>query len=663
MIWEWKKILSNRYIVLLLLALIVLNVGLYYGYCTGEVEEGCGYTMSDIREMYEAYLDGEALDGNNVLEQATLVRIEEAEGYAETLQEMADRYQVMLKAGSFSKADSFSFRTLQRSTEVYQALADISPEVSFSGGIECLTGWRLTDLLLCLFAVCAGMILVVQERADGCLSLLRPLKKGHAALYLYKFSAMLTFMLACVLVLYGTNYLLAGLTLGIGDLSRPVQSVYGFTLCPIAVSVGTYLVIFAAQKCLWGLAVGALFFLLCECLSQTIVLFAATVLLSAAAVFLGQTANLWLRALSPFFWEDTAGLYQNCIFMNFLSYPVWQVPVILLLQVLSIGLSLGFGALADGCTSPIAVDRSGILTGLRLTGRRPSVSMLFQEAKKLLRMHGGAVLLLLLIVVQVFSYRNFDTPNDVYYRQYAEVLNGAPDEEKDAWLQEEAEYFASIHEQIGAISEQYGDEPEILESLLLRLESKLEPESGFEEALEQYESLGEGEYFVYASGYGRLFRGQGIRDDCLNTGKLFLVLILALSGLFAVEYETGVQVHIVTAGKEEWVARNKRRQSLLYALLAMGVAYLPQYIMVARNYTLPMLWVPAGSLSVFGSFPAGLPVWTVFVLVGVIRCLVGGLAVGVILFFSRTCRKTTTTILLSSAVLLLPVAIGVVGMG
>ncbi len=661
MIWEWKKILSNRYIVLLLLGLVVLNACLYYGYCTGEVEEGCSYTMSDIRDTYEAYLGGEALDGNTGLEQAVLARIEEAEGYAETLQEMADRYQVMLKAGSFSEEDSFSFRTLQRSTEVYQALADISPEVSFSGGIERLTGWRLTDLLLCLFAVCAGMILVVQERADGSLSLLRPLKKGHAVLYLHKFSAILTLMLVGVLVLYGTNFFLTGLTLGFGDLSRPVQSVYGFTLCPMAVSVGTFLVIFATQKCLWGLTVGALFFLLCECLSQIVLLFAAVSLLSAAAVFLGQTANLWLCALSPVFWEDTAGLYQNCLFMNCLSYPVWQVPVILLLQLLSIGLSLGFGALADGRTSPIAVDRAGILAGMCLTGRRPSVSLPFQEAKKLLRMHGGAVLLLLLIVVQVFSYRNFDTPNDVYYRQYAEVLNGAPDEEKDAWLQEEAEYFASIHEQIGELSEQYGDEPEILESLLFRLESKLEPESGFEEAREQYESLEEGEYFVYASGYGRLFRGQGIRDDCLNTGKLFLVLILGLSGLFAVEYETGVQVHIVTAGKEERVTRNKQRQSLLYALLAMGVAYLPQYIMVARNYTLPMLWIPVGSLSVFGSFPAWLPVWTVFVLVGVIRCLVGGLAVGVILFLSRACRKTATTILLSSAVLLLPVAIKVAG--
>ncbi|MCD8010229.1 MAG: hypothetical protein LUF34_05470 [Lachnospiraceae bacterium] len=382
MIWEWKKILSNRYIVLLLLALIVLNACLYYGYCTGEVEEGCGYTMSDIREAYEVYLKGEALDGDTELEQAALARIEEAEGYAETLEEMADRYQVMLKAGSFSEEDSFSFRTLQRSTAVYQALADISPEVSFSGGIECLTGWRLTDLLLCLFAVCAGMILVVQERADGCLSLLRPLKKGHVTLYLHKFSAMLTFMLAGVLVLYGTNFLLTGLTLGFGDLSRPVQSVYGFTLCPTAVSVGTFLVIFAAQKCLWSLAAGALFFFLCECLSQTVVLFAATVLLSVAAVFLGQTTNLWLRAISPFFWEDTAGLYQNCIFMNCLSYPVWQVPVILLLQFLSIVLSLGFGALAYGRTSPIAVDRAGIPAGMRLTGRRPSVSMPFQEAKK-----------------------------------------------------------------------------------------------------------------------------------------------------------------------------------------------------------------------------------------------------------------------------------------
>lgn len=78
-------------------------------------------------------------------------------------------------------------------------------EPSFPDGVEVLLDWRLTDLLLLLFAAVSGLVLLTGERSAGLMVLLRPTRRGHGALYWRKGAAMLATVLAGVVLLYGAN--------------------------------------------------------------------------------------------------------------------------------------------------------------------------------------------------------------------------------------------------------------------------------------------------------------------------------------------------------------------------------------------------------------------------------------------------------------------------
>lgn len=678
--YELWKVCANRYVALLLLALTVVNAYTYYCYCTAPINGTFSTTMQDVQEKYQEYAQGVDLqaeyDAINTLlfgddalgwdddetissilsemsqDAATLARIEEAESYPEILAGIQSSYLVMLRLGSFSDEGSYSYRTLQKSAQIYGALEDIIPEVSFSGGIELLSTWRITDAFLLIFALAAGLILVTQERSKGYLSLLRPTKKGHAHLYIRKFLAMMGIMLAGVVLLYGANFAITGFLFGFGNLTRPIQSVYGFTLCPLHLTVGDYLLSFLAFKVLWALAVGAVFFLLCGCFVRVGLIASATLVLGGFSYIMGQQENLWLQALSLVNGSDTSAIYQGCIFLNLFSWPVWQLPVIVVFWIFLLFISFALG-LTFHCKRPAitaaksTVGRKGLRIGLHI--KLPS-----HELRKLLVMRGGVLVLTLLAVVQMAFYLDFDTPDDIYYRQYAEVLAGERSAEKDAFLEEESAYFAEIHEQMEYYSQLYSDNKEALSMVLAPLERKLMPEESFEQAKAQYESLGEGAVFLYTTGYNRLFRNHGISDDLLNTGKLFIAMIIALAGSFAIEYETGMNVLFVTMGQEKRVRRLKLVQSIAFLLLGMVLAYLPQYIAVYHNYGLPFITSAACSLPIFYSLPGWIPIWCVFLLVGFIRLLLGLLALFVILFLSSKTKSTVTTVLISLATLLLP---------
>lgn len=678
--YELRKVCANPFVVLLLLALIAVNAYTYYCYCTAPIDGTFSTTMRGVQEKYQEYAQGidlqaeydaintllfgdDALDWDDdetisailaemSLDAAALARIEEAESYPEILAGIQSSYLVMLRLGSFDDEGSYSYRTLQKSAQVYGALEDLVPEVSFSGGIELLSAWQMTDAFLLVFAFAAGLILVTQERGKGYLSLLRPTKKGHAHLYTRKFLAMMGIMMAGVVLLYGANFAITGLLFGFGNLAQPIQSVYGFTLCPLHLTVGGYLLSFLALKALWALAVGAVFFLLCGCFVRVGAIAAAALVLSGLSYIMGQQENLWLRALSMVNGADTAAIYQGCIFLNLFSWPVWQLPVIAAFWAFLLCASFALG-LTLHCKRPAitaaksTVGRTGLRVGLHT--KLPA-----HERRKLLVMRGGVLVLALLAVVQMVAYWDFDTPDDVYYRRYAEVLAGEPSVEKDALLAEELAYFAEIHEQMEYYSQLYSDNKDALIMVLAPLERKLIPEEAFEQARAQYASLGEDAVFLYATGYNRLFRNRGISDDLLNTGKLFVAMVIALAGTFAIEYETGMNVLFVTMGQEKRVRRLKLVQSVVFLLLGMGLAYLPQYIAVSRNYGLPLITVAACNLPVFFSFPGWIPIWCVFLLVGIIRLGIGLLALFVIVALSSKTRSTVTTVLISLATLLLP---------
>ena len=201
MSYELRKILGNRYVMLLLALAVAVNAALFYRRCTKDLG---GFTRADVRAEY-AHLDtleqeydallngiyGEDVDIMQVPDEdlrryalLSTVRdeVETTNNYPEYLRGLCAETEAKLRLGLIS-ADPFAERTLEKGLAAYSALLGVRLEPSFPDGVEVLLDWRLTDLLLLLFAAVSGLVLLTGERSAGLMVLLRPTRRGHGALY------------------------------------------------------------------------------------------------------------------------------------------------------------------------------------------------------------------------------------------------------------------------------------------------------------------------------------------------------------------------------------------------------------------------------------------------------------------------------------------------
>lgn len=663
MIYELRKIFSNRSLLLLLLGAILANGFLFYRHCMSDSK---GYTLSQVQQIYDLPMQELEEQKNLLLERGFLEDVyddslltgdvyREASLYADVIDRknailnyrttIADlKQETEIKQLFFASGDMFSAETLQKATDSYQAMENIHPVDSFSGATEVIGDWRISDLLVLLFGCTAGLVLLTQERAAGLLCLLRPTRYGHGRLLLRKAAAMCGLLLLGFAAIYGTNFGIAAALFGFGDLNRAVQSVYGFTACTHTLSVGAYLVIFLAGKLLFLLASSSLFFLLCTAASRAVTAVLGGAVLAGAAFLMGRSGSLWLRALSLTYAGDIMRQFSRDIYLNFFGHAIPFYSADILLFALLPPLAIGSACLVF-CRQPA-------LTGAgKLHFRLPSLHSTkeyLHEGWKLLFLNGGLAVLLLLGAVQCLQYQDFAVDNGFFeqaYRSYSHVLSGSPTEEKDDYLSQEAARYAQLQEKAAGTSDDIRREA---------IEREMRPMWAFERAEAQYRSLSGTQRYVYASGYERLYGGEGLHDDLENTALLVFALVLVLSGLFSVEAESGMQILQCSAGKQRNVTRNKLLWTATFLCAAMLIAYLPQLLCVVRGYGLPQLSAQANSLPLFGAMPDFVPFWGVLALTGLARLLVSAMAAALILIFSKKTGSTIAAILLSAGLLLLP---------
>lgn len=93
-----------------------------------------------------------------------------------------------------------------------------------------------------MFLAVCGIIL--KDREHGITFLLSSMPKGRSSLILSKLFAVSLFASFVAVMLFAENLVIGGALYGIGELQRPIQSVFGFYQCNLAVSVGEFLLLF-----------------------------------------------------------------------------------------------------------------------------------------------------------------------------------------------------------------------------------------------------------------------------------------------------------------------------------------------------------------------------------------------------------------------------------
>ncbi len=664
MIHELRKIQTNRYAIILLLLIVVANGILFYYHC---MDDSDGYTLQQIQGNYdrpmsdlvathnalqdrvfldESYRDDSLITGDIYKEYALYGNIiERKEAVTEYQQQIQNQLaEVRVKKILFASGDPFSTEVLSKTEQLYHSLEGVSLDDSFSGATEPISTWQFSDIFVLIFGLLASLLLITQEKSNGTLYMCRSTKHGHIRLYLQKFGAMSILLFAGFLLIYGTNFIIAGALFGFGPLQRAIQSVYGFSSCPFAISVGGYLLIFLLLRWFWCWTVSALFFFLCNYFKKIAAIILSSTALIALFIWMSSASLPWLRALSLSTYFRPAALLNEYLFLNLFgnALPLLYFALFFLCAVLLC--SLLFGGLLFCKQAP---HRSASISIFRLPRLR-STNLFLQEGWKLLFLNGALVATVLFGVVQAMHYQDFYIRNDVweqFYTTYSQKLSGVPTDEKEQFLNAEAERFAQLHNQL--------DQTHDLE-LREQIEQQLRPEDAFTFSSSQYYSLTGNQHYVYATGYERLWGGEGRADTLGNSMLMIVVLIATLSGTFAVESENGVNILISTAGKRKTTARYKYIHSVILTVALSIIAYLPQYICVYRGYGLPEGNAPANSLTIFSDLPDTVSLNGVLIFTVLAQLAFSLLICFIVLTLSKRLKNTITTVIVASTAMLLP---------
>lgn len=579
-------------------------------------------------------------------------RVEPIAHYDAILNEIEENAETLLMTGRY-EPNTFGYRNILKSQEQYRGLADVQPDIVYSGAIELLPGGRITDFILLLFCLLVGLELISAEKTNGTMQLIKPTFQGGYRLITAKTAAGLFLVLVGTFFLYGTNLVIGFVRCGFIPLDAPIQSVFGFVRSPWRISIAMYVLGFFCMKYLWAASVTSVVYLACslgknvmECCSIFLILCAPSVLIHKSVLSFLSTG-------------DTVGLFSEYRNMNLFGWPVSSFFVSILVMLLVFIAGIGLTAVIHIQSSPIVSDRKNKKSGKI---GRVSANLFSYEARKLFLLNGTVWVLVGLLAVQIVTYLNFDvyiSPQERLYMQYSDKLSGLADDNKDAFIAEEAARFADLYAQMEDYSRRFysGEiQQEAYEALCSGIARQLDSEEVFLRAKNQYDQMkSQGYDYVCQTGYERLLGSEGQRDAVILTIQLMIALILGLAPIHADEEETHMVFLLNSVPGKQESMKAKAILTTVYAIMAATITFAPHILAIVKNYGLPGLFVSIHSVPL-------LRLGTHTVLTGL--CIYGTITMVLTIFvahvvslFSKKTGSVTSTIIVSSVMLLIPVSI------
>lgn len=363
----------------------------------------------------------------------------------------------------------------------------------------------------------------------------------------------------------------ATIMLGTGYFNDPVQGLYGMWLFPFHVNILEWTTLSITLKC-FLLSAFTFCFILLSSLSQKewqFFFIVGLLLLASASTY--NSSNLMIRSLNPFRQIRIQEWMSSVIYLNICSIPVNRFWIIL-------GTALCIQCIVF--YSGFSFSKNAVLKTQFLNTRHPMNRMkgilAWNEIKKYWIVQGGILTLLIMLCLQIPIMKNFRlqlSQPEMFYSKYAQILTGEKNPDKEEYLNQEQVYLSQ----------------DTTEELYQR---KL----GFEMALQQYNTLQEGDIFANRLSYMWLKSRTGIRTLLFFIFMMLSGICYPVSTAYGVEQESGMIVLYNSTDKKSTVYKWKHICIFIHILFMWMICFLPVYYKVANIYGFYNLSVKAGRL-------------------------------------------------------------------
>lgn len=363
--------------------------------------------------------------------------------YSDYLASIKENAENLIALPFFAEKKSFDYKNIMKTCEDFSHLEGKALTPQPAKAVLTAVGFGVTDIFALLIILLFNIILISREKELEQINLFRSTENGGLRLALAKLVTIFVGDIASIILLYGGSLAAGQAIYGFGDLSRNIQTVYGFFGCNLDISVGEFLVYFVLLKLLVCLAFSALCFFLSSLTLGSILNIAATAVfaaIEAVLYFLIEPSSIFalFRQINIIGAADSGRLLGNYLNVNIFGCPVSALP-----------LSAGVAAL---CTVIFSVFGAAFFCKLRQTSRfKISFSLPLGKHTGLFRheLHksfiGGKAALLLIAAALFILFT--DDPvqvsyldiSDIIYVKYVNQLKGEITEEKLDFISTELE--------------------------------------------------------------------------------------------------------------------------------------------------------------------------------------------------------------------------------
>lgn len=671
---ELKKLFSNGIFLLIISAVFVLNAYLMF-----RTSNSGDAVASDYRAVYselEGLNDSEKLQWLNerlskfegqhsynwtVLEELRDEAVNIA-GYSEYLDSIDSQAKSMTSVSIFAKPDTFNYRSIVKTPPAYDNVRNVVPIFDISKGIKLATDNSFTDILCGFIVLFAVLSLMISDREQGMSGLLFALKHGRGYLLSLKLIALAVTIFSAVLLIYTENFIVAGNIYGLGDLSRPIQSLNGFIGCNLKISVFEYLILYVLFKFIAMFAIGAVLSLIAVNTKNIVSFYGiSAVILIAEGLTYAKIHPLSIYSI--FRYINLISLTKvNEIFCNYKNINFWEYPVPLIPT--SIGAVLIISVICVTLSAYLYAKKRNlefrkIAFRFRLDSGNKVHSPLYYTFYKSLFMQKGFMIIIIFIAIAGFMNQSFIKkydPVDVYYQYYTTETEGEITQDTINFYDSEAVRFEELNARLNDSNISAEEEREIIKQLA--------PSMGFYpayERLDQIKSI-KNSHMFYDTGYKRAFGVNGYDDDMKYALMAILLCLFLVSPLISNDnkYRMSSIVNSTKSGRKSYIVRNIFTTSL-YGVISALLWIIPYSLTISEYYGHDGLFGSVQSITDFASFPINMKLWQYIVMISLLRILALIFISMTMLYISSKCRNITSTVLINFAVFALPIIIYLLG--
>lgn len=675
--YELKKLFSYKSFLFIIMAALVMSIVSSLGTITSrpaspdEYRQIYSAVQSMSAEEAEAYITEQvdiAFSGEGGFSPDAICsardRYAQIKGYGEFLESIKERCRSITGISFFADKDSFAYKNALKTETVYHNVKVKSLPFEVSEGVETALFNDISDILLIFSIFAAAVFVFTKDKEIGILNLLHSYRKGRGSLCISKLGVLLIISAAANLIFMGTNLAIGSFTYGLGDLTRPIQSVNGFFECSFNLSVWQYLIITFIFKSMGGFLWGVLFAFICSFSGNNAQIYGISVFIAVGEILLYTKISTLsnygllhdLNLVSFIKPDNIFSTYRN---INLFSEPFNALIVIPVVYAILLVLLI-FAVVKTFAREKNREYRKISLSIKKKTVKHKIHGKLYYAFHKSLALQKTGYLVAVWLAAVVIFHLSFTKPaslTDLYYKDYTTENSGAVTAQTDEVICTDEEYFAMLHEELMS--------PDITMERMQEVQGELQREGALFMFRSRCEAIRNSQYdteIFYDSGYKRAFGVNGNTESLQMALLIMIFSALAISPLISFDRSRGLTsvIYSTASGKKSYL-KHSIIVTVTLSVFASAAVMLPYFFNILSKYGTHGITLPIQSLEHFAGFALPMNVWQYALGLFLLRAMIFALCSLAMLLVSYNSKSRFSATLINVTVFVMPVLIMVVG--